>query len=674
VQCLLVGAGSVAGAYAEGLAASSRLDLAGVCDLDRERADALAERHPGEVDAYGSLDAMLAAEPAPLVVVLASHAAHAPLTEQCLDAGRHVFTEKPLALDADRAWGLVERARSRGLGLACAPINHRCDAQRHARRLAADGRLGDVQFASATANVGRVDQWHDRPASFLDVGPLYDGAVYPLSLLVSWYGRVEAVRSADAVPLRLADGNDPGDDGGGGGGEHPVGAPHVEATLEFAAGPVVSLRTSFYVDHRSREFYGLELHGDDGTLYLDDTGALAADADAVSVRGGDREPTTAPHPRPRRERPYAVGPERLAARVSGSDGADEPAARASARRGAHVVAVCNAVERAADAGGPVEVDPGRSPPAPRDSRPTAAAPPAGRPADGALRLPPVGFGCSRYRDGEYVTPAIGAAVDAGYRLFDTAELYGNEWRLGDVLAGPSGPDRETVFVLGKPWRTNHGPGDLRAACEGSLAELGVDAFDCYALHWPGAWEHRGPLRRLSERPVPEQERLTMPTDDETGEPATAPHGLVETWRRLEAVHDDGLARTLGVSNVTLPQLGRLVDAARVPPAVVQVERHPYRPREALVEWCHRRGIRVVAHSPLSAPGLLDEPAVVTVADELGVSPAQAVLAWNVTRGVVPIPSTTTAAHAAANLAAARHRLDDDQYGRLAALADPAFER
>ncbi|MFN1125189.1 MULTISPECIES: aldo/keto reductase [Halobacterium] len=665
MDCLLVGAGSVAEAYADGLAASTALRVTGVCDLHPERADALAAAHPSGPAVYTDLADALAADPAPMVINLTSHAAHADVTEACLAAGRHVFSEKPLAMDAARAADLVAAAERHDLGLGCAPITPGCDAQRHARALAADGRLGGVQFAAATANVGRVDEWHDRPASFLDVGPLYDGAVYPLALLVAWFGRVTEVRTADAVaawPPAQRDGDDA-----------PDGLPHVEATLSFSDGPVVSLRASFYVDHRSREFYGLELHGDDGTLYLRDTGALGAPRDAVTVRGGDREPTLAPQPQPRCSRAYAAGPERLADRVAGGCGSS---ARASARRGAHVVAVCNAIERAATDGGPVAIpEPGVSlaRPGQRRPAPVAAAPSGFQPGGRALRLPPVGFGCSRYRDGTYVTPAMGAAVDAGYRLFDTAELYGNEWRLGDLVAAPGGPDRESVFLVGKPWRTNHGPGDLREACTGSLDELGVAAFDCYALHWPGAWAHRGTLTRLSERPVEEQERLTMPTAAD-GTPARAPHSLVDTWRRMEALHDDGLARSLGVCNVTLPQLAGLTDAARVRPALVQVECHPYRPRDALVSWCHRHGVRVVAHSPLSAPGLLDEPVVHAVADEHGVSPATAVLAWHCTRGVVPIPSTTTREHVVANLAAPRHPLTDDQRDRMAGLADPAFQR
>jgi alcohol dehydrogenase (NADP+) len=652
VDCAFVGAGAVAGKYAAGLY-DSPLRLTAVCDPVADRADALADEH--DAAAYTDLEEALS-DDVSLVVNLTSHAAHAGVTEQCLGAGCHVFSEKPLALDPDRAARLVDLARRADLALGCAPINHTCDAQRHARSFVADGRLGPVRLAYATAHVGRVTEWHDRPESFLAVGPLYDGAVYPLSLLTAWFGPVERVRRADTVEVWP----DAGD--------RPARPPHAEATLEFAAGPIVSLRASFYVDHRSREFYGLELHGDDGTLYLDDTGALAADRDAITVRGGDRDPTVAPHPRPRRPRRHLAGPERLARAV-----ARGRSPVGSARRSAHVVAVCAAIEAAADAGSSVSVaDRGVSTPV---LAPPPIRPPDGAPRRAALRLPPVGFGCSRYRDGDYVDriDSIATAFDAGYRLFDAAELYGNESRIGDLLAAPGSPDRESLFLVGKPWNTNHGPEHLAAACEGSLDELGVDAFDCYALHWPDAWEHRGPLRDLASLPPDEQERLTFPTGGD-GDPIRADHDLADTWERLERLHDQSLTRTLGICNVTLPQLARLVDDARIPPAIVQVERHPYTPRSALVAWCHDRGIRVLAHSPLSAPGLLSDPVVEAVADAAGATPAAVVLAWNVQRRVVPIPSSVDPDHVVANLAAARLRLSDAQLGRLDDLADPDFER
>ncbi|WP_054583061.1 aldo/keto reductase [Halolamina pelagica] len=658
MNCLFVGAGAVADQYAAALS-DSDLTLAGVCDLDADRAAEFATAW--DCDAFTDLGTALAESGADLAVNLTSHAAHAPVTRQCLDAGVHVYSEKPLALDTDTARALLARAEAAGLGLACAPITPDCDPQRIAARALADGRLGRVGLATAHAHVGRVTEWHDRPDSFLDVGPLYDGAVYPLSLLVAWFGPATAVRVADALdtwPGREA--------------QAPTAASHVEATIEFADGPTARLTASFYVPHRAREFYGIELHGDDGSLYLDDAGAMAAERDSVSFGRAGREYTPMPPGTPGRDSTHLDGVERFAASL-----ADGQRPRETARRGAHVVAICGAIEEAAAGTGPVSVG---------DDGVTAAPSPAPvvRPdpdrrrsppdaADSAIRLPAVGFGCSRYRDGEYVDRAesIATALDAGYRLLDSAELYGNEHRIGDLLAAPGAPDREALFLVGKVWNTNHG--HAVEACTGSLDELGVDAFDCYMLHWPDSWAYQGPLDRLAEKPTAEAEALTFPEDEDGGR-ATADLSLAESWRNLEAVQEQGLARTLGLSNVDREQLETVLAAARVRPAIVQVERHPYQPRTELVEFCHERGIRVLAHSPLSAPGLLSEPALQEIAAERGCSPAEVVVAWNVTEGVVPIPSSNDPEHLVANRHAGRLRLDAAERERIATLADPTFER
>jgi alcohol dehydrogenase (NADP+) len=661
VECVFVGAGAVAEQYAAGVP-DSALDLQAVCDLRADRAEALAAAHGAT--AYTDLESMLAAEAAPLVVNLTSHGAHAEVTRRSLAADRHVFSEKPLALDADEAADLLSMAERRGRALGVAPVTDRGPAQQHAGRLLADGRFGAIQVGYAHAHVGRVTDWHDDPASFLAVGPLYDGAVYPLTLLVSWFGPVERVRIADAIdawPDREP--------------EAPDRPAHVEATLEFENGPVVRLTASFYVPHRSREFNSLELHGDDGSLYLADSGALDARPEVVQVGGSGREYVPAPSPGPDREIQYLDGPESLARAINNGRAPPE-----SARRAAHVVAVCNAIETAAESDTPVEVDGfglvagTPTPPQVRPSRnetevQTAAS--DGRTA--ALTLPPVGFGCSRYRDGEYVdrVDSIATAIDAGYRLFDSAELYGNEERIGELLAQPGTPDRDAYFLVGKVWNTNHE--HVAEACEGSLDALGIDAFDCYMLHWPESWQYQGPLRNLAEMDPETQEALTFPTD-ESGDPLRTDVPLVETWERLEALHDRGLVRTLGVSNIDLDQLETITETARIQPAVVQIESHPYRPQQALIDACHERGIRVMGHSPLSAPGLLAEDILVEIADAHDVSPAAVVIAWNRERGVVPIPSSNERAHIVENLAAAGLRLTADEMAQIADLADPEFER
>lgn len=660
MDCAFIGAGSIAEGYAAGLADSS-LSLRAVCDLDRDRAAELASAHGAA--AYGDLDTLLANSDVPLVVNLTSHAAHADITEHCLAAGRHVFSEKPLALSAARAQTLLEQAESAGLGLACAPINHRCDAQRHAARLLADGRLGTAKMGYAHAHVGRVPEWHERPESFLNVGPLYDGAVYSLNLLVSWFGPVSAVRVADALapwPDRH---------------EHaPDSDTHIEATLAFETGPTVRLTASTYVPHRSREFNSLEVHGDDGSLYLADTGALEDSPEMVKVGGAGREYTPAPNPTPEGAARYLSGPERLADRIQAGTPPLE-----DARRGAHVVAICESIQAAAKTGEPQTI----SGQAVRDADGTVASDnavtiertasaPRGGVDTAALDLPPVGLGCSRYRDGEYVdrTESIATALDAGYRLLDSAELYGNEYQIGEILAAPGAPDREELFVVGKAWNTNHE--HVREACEGTLAELGLDSLDCYMLHWPEAWAYQGPLRRLARLPSERQEALAFP--ERNGERATVDVALSDTWRRMEALEEAGLVRSLGICNVSSAQLEQLLETASVPPSVVQVESHPYLPREDLVSTCHEHGIRVMAHSPLSAPGLLEESVLKQIAADHGLTSAVVALAWQVARDVVPIPASTDPEHLVANLAAARLSLTAEERARISELADPEFER
>ena len=167
--------------------------------------------------------------------------------------------------------------------------------------------------------------------------------------------------------------------------------------------------------------------------------------------------------------------------------------------------------------------------------------------------------------------------------------------------------------------------------------------------------------------------MTFPEGDD-GALETADVPLSTAWRNLEAVHDRGWARTLGVCNVSRAQLETVLEAGTVRPDIVQIERHPYRPRHELVSFCRERGIRVIAHSPLSAPGLLEEPVLAAIGNEYGLSPAGVVVAWNVTRGVVPIPSSTTPTHIVSNPAAAAERLDPAACSRIDALRDPDFER
>jgi diketogulonate reductase-like aldo/keto reductase len=263
-----------------------------------------------------------------------------------------------------------------------------------------------------------------------------------------------------------------------------------------------------------------------------------------------------------------------------------------------------------------------------------------------MNLPPLGFGCSPYRAGGRRVDLEGpvrAALAAGYRLFDLAELYGNERSVGRALRGGKG-----LFLVGKVWRTNFRPEVLRQACESSLRRLGVDAFDLYLLHAPEAVKHLGPLD--GDLKWEEFQRRAL-----SAEPDDVP--LRETWEAMRELEQRGLVQAVGVSNFAPRQIEALGSGL---PAASQIESSPYRPHEDLAGWCRERGIALMAHSPLSAPGLLGEPVLAELALRHGCLPAAVALRWNVQRGLVPLPSSTDPGHIVENLRALEIELGADE--------------
>lgn len=274
-----------------------------------------------------------------------------------------------------------------------------------------------------------------------------------------------------------------------------------------------------------------------------------------------------------------------------------------------------------------------------------------------MDLPPIGFGCSPFRPGGRradLEGAVRTAAAAGYRLFDLAELYGNERAVGRALGHSSAPPRSELFLAGKVWRTNFRPAALRQACEGSLLRLGVDAFDLYLLHAPDAWRHLGPLGDAEEMGWEELERRALPRAAE-GRPLVDDVPLAETWEAMQSLRSRGLVERIGVSNFTPQQIEELGPER---PAVNQIACSPYEPDTETVAWCRERGIRLMAHSPLSAAGLLSEPLLADLAARHRSSPAQVVLRWNLQKGLVPLPSSTDPDHIVDNLRALDLELDD----------------
>jgi predicted dehydrogenase len=259
LRIVIVGCGNIAEPYAKNLVGFPQLELIGYSDLDPARAEALAAKYGGHV--YASLEALLADPGIDLVLNLTIHHAHFAVNRQCLEAGKHVVSEKPLALRADEARELVDLAEARGLRLGGTPYTFLGEGQQTALRLLREGRIGKVRLAYAEVNWGRIERWHPAPQPFYDVGPLFDVGVYPLMLLTAAFGPAHSVQAYGRVimPERVTKAGDP----------FTVATPDFAVTLiEFGNGVLARLTTNFYVLNAASQ-RGIEIHGDEGSLKLD---------------------------------------------------------------------------------------------------------------------------------------------------------------------------------------------------------------------------------------------------------------------------------------------------------------------------------------------------------------------------------------------------------------------
>jgi alcohol dehydrogenase (NADP+) len=257
---------------------------------------------------------------------------------------------------------------------------------------------------------------------------------------------------------------------------------------------------------------------------------------------------------------------------------------------------------------------------------------------GAGQMPALGFG-TLIPDAALTTTATRGALDAGFRHFDCAERYGNEREVGRALqAGlaAGGIARADIFVTTKLWNSNHRPERVEPAFEASLERLGLKYLDLYLIHTPFAFQ-----------PGDEQD----PRDQNGNVIYDREVTLLDTWRAMENLVDHGKCRAIGLSDVGLDQVKSLYESARIKPAVVQVESHPYLPETELLEFCKEKGIVFLAFAPLGhgmRPGLLEDPVISAVAARVGKTPAQVLLAWAVQRGTAVLTTPRTAARAKEN--------------------------
>ena len=225
------------------------------------------------------------------------------------------------------------------------------------------------------------------------------------------------------------------------------------------------------------------------------------------------------------------------------------------------------------------------------------------------QMPEIGFGT-----GKSTTEAMVSALHAGYRLLDTAQMYGNEAQVGEAVR-LSGVERSEVFVTTKLNNGNHDPVAVRETFAESLETLGFDYVDLFLMHWP----------------------MPMLEVD-----------YVDTFKAMLELTQDGRARAVGVSNFQPAQLDRLIEATGVTPAVNQIEMHPYFPNDEVRRFCQARGIVVQAWSPLARTDQFGDPVLTDIAQRLGVTTAQVMLRWHLQRGVVASPKSNSPERIASN--------------------------
>lgn len=244
-----------------------------------------------------------------------------------------------------------------------------------------------------------------------------------------------------------------------------------------------------------------------------------------------------------------------------------------------------------------------------------------------------------------MTKAVKEAISQGYRHIDCAHVYGNEDEVGTGLKEKIDDGtitRKDIFITSKLWNTFHRPDLVRGAIETTLKNLKLDFIDLYLIHWPMGYKEDGEL-------------FPKDADDKT---LYSDVDYLDTWKEMEKLVEAGLTKAIGISNFNSKQVERLLSIAKVKPVVNQVECHPYLAQKKLSAFCKDRGIAITAYSPLGSPArpwvtdkepvLLEEPALVALAEKHNKSKAQVLLRWQIQRNHIVIPKSTNPTRIAEN--------------------------
>ncbi len=345
----IAGCGNIAGPYAETLKRYEQIQLVGATDLIPQRAADLVAKHGGV--AYPTLHDLLADKSVDAVVNLTIHHAHPAVIAECLNAGKHVHSEKPLAMTYSEAKGLADMAAAKGLRLSCSPITFMGEAQQTAWKVMREGQLGKVRLVYAEVNHGRIEAWHPNPEPFYKVGVLFDVGVYPLTLLTTFFGPARRVTAYGTVlhPDRVTKEGRP----------FHIDTPDLAvAVIELADGTVARLTANFYVPYDNKQ-RGLHFYGDLGSLWLGCFQEFNAPVEFAPYSG-----RFAPVPYVRE--PFrGIDWGRALAELADAIAEERPQ-RPTGAQAAHVVEIVCAIIASFTQGGPVEIRSEFTPPPPMD--------------------------------------------------------------------------------------------------------------------------------------------------------------------------------------------------------------------------------------------------------------------------------------------------------------------
>ncbi|MDT0744134.1 aldo/keto reductase [Mammaliicoccus sciuri] len=251
-------------------------------------------------------------------------------------------------------------------------------------------------------------------------------------------------------------------------------------------------------------------------------------------------------------------------------------------------------------------------------------------------IPALGLGTLRVDNNDECREAVKHAIISGYRHIDTAQTYHNEEKVGQGIKEgleATGLNREDLFITTKLWMTDYGRENVQSAYEASLKRLGLDYVDLYLIHWPGQ-------------------------DKDL---------IIETWKSMENLYNEGKIKNIGVSNFHVHHLEELLQEASIKPVINQIECHPYLTQKELRAYLEAQKIVAQSWSPLMNGQILEDEVVKEIANELGKTPAQVIIRWNIDEKIVVIPKSVTPSRIEENLNVFDFELSEDQLSRLNAL-------